>query len=85
MPAYNRMDIGVNFHKQKKHGIRTWNISVYNAYNRQNPFVVMWDTKRVVTDGQTDSGTYQTVKTKTILTQYSLFPIIPSVSYSYKF
>jgi outer membrane receptor for ferrienterochelin and colicin len=85
MPAYNRMDIGVNFHKQKKHGIRTWNISVYNAYNRKNPFIVMWDSKRVVTEGQTETGVYQTVKTKTILNQYSLFPIIPSVSYSYKF
>ena len=38
-------DISVNFHKQKKHGIRTWNISVYNVYNCKNPFIVYADYK----------------------------------------
>ena len=66
---YHRLDVGVNFHKQKKHGIRTWNISVYNAYNQLNPFIV-----------------YKSYKYNTPnLTQLSIFPIIPSVSYSYKF
>ena len=75
MGNYHRLDLSVNFHKQKKHGIRTWNISVYNVYNHKNPFIVY-------TDYGWDEAT-QTEKKK--LMQASLFPIIPSVSYSYKF
>ena len=75
MPSYHRLDLGVNFHKQKKHGIRTWNISVYNVYNRNNPWVVY-------TDYKWDEATQTEKKT---LMQVSIFPIIPSVSYSYKF
>ena len=59
----------------KEHGIRTWNISIYNAYNHNNPFIVY-------TDYKWDEAT-QTEKK--VLMQASLFPIIPSVSYSYKF
>lgn len=64
---YHRLDLSINFHKQKKHGIRTWNISVYNAYNHNNPFIVLPndDSKQLI--------------------QYSIFPIIPSISYSFKF
>jgi len=75
---YHRLDLGVNFHKKKKYGTRTWNISVYNAYNNNNPFLIMpkedynWDP---VTD------TYEIDKK---LIQISIFPIIPSISYSFK-
>jgi hypothetical protein len=76
---YHRMDIGMNFHKQLKRGKRTWNISVYNAYNQLNPFITTVDT----------SGSWnpvnETYTEKKVLKQYSLFPIIPSVSYTYKF
>ena len=75
MGNYHRLDLSVNFHKQKKHGIRTWNISVYNVYNHKNPFLVY-------TDYGWDEAT-QTEKKR--LMQASLFPIIPSVSYSFKF
>ena len=75
MGNYHRLDLSVNFHKQKKHGIRTWNISVYNVYNHKNPFIVY-------TDYGWDEAT-QTEKKR--LMQASLFPIIPSVSYSFKF
>ena len=77
LPSYHRLDISVNFHKKKKYGTRTWNISVYNAYNRQNPFIIYpkqfqhWDN--------------QGVEYTTVLMQRSLFPIIPSISYIYKF
>jgi hypothetical protein len=69
MPAYHRMDVSVNFHKQKKHGVRTWNISVYNLYSRQNPFLIY----RGYRYGSP------------VLKQLSLFPILPSVAYIYKF
>ncbi|MBW8325230.1 MAG: TonB-dependent receptor [Prolixibacteraceae bacterium] len=77
MPSYHRMDVGFNFHKQKKHGIRTWNIGFYNAYSRQNPFFLFFDS--------TSDEEYQSTGKSRVLKQLSLFPIIPSISYSYKF
>ena len=68
MPVYHRMDFSVNFNKQIKWGTRTWSISVYNVYNRSNPFYLFFDTK----DG---------VNNERVLKQVSLFTIIPSVSY----
>jgi outer membrane receptor for ferrienterochelin and colicin len=76
---YHRLDLGINFHKQKKHGIRTWSISVYNAYNNLNPFLVYPNS-----DYLYDRINNRYVEVKK-LTQLSIFPIIPSLSYSYKF
>jgi hypothetical protein len=77
-PAYHRLDLGVNFHKKKKHGTRTWNISVYNVYNRNNPFLVYAGNKETVLS----DGTYSSKK---VLKQISIFPIIPSITYIYSF
>jgi hypothetical protein len=68
---YHRLDLSLSFKKQKKWGERSWTVSVYNAYNRQNPFYV---------DFSSAVGT-----TKRRLYQHSLFPIIPSVIYTFKF
>lgn len=73
MAPYHRLDLGIQFHKQKKWGERTWEISVYNAYNRQNPFFYYNDTKSF---GSSNYG---------VLKQVSLFPAIPSLTYSFKF
>ena len=70
MPNYHRLDVGVNFHKQKKWGKRTWTFSIYNVYNRKNPFYLRF--------GRDENG-------DRALYQYSLFPIIPSISYKYDF
>lgn len=71
MPAYHKLDLAINFTKQKKSGSRTWNISLYNAYNRQNPFYLFYRVDRAD----------QRIK----LYQLSIFPIIPSVSYTRQF
>lgn len=71
LPAYHRMDISVNFHKQKKRGERTWSVSVYNLYNRRNAFFVYKDVSQ--------NGA------RVNLRQVSLFPILPSFSYNFKF
>lgn len=76
---YHRADIGVNFHKKKKRGIRTWNISVYNLYNQKNPFMVYSSSDD---NYNTNTGAYES---KRVFKQVTLFPIIPSVSYSFKF
>ncbi len=67
MPNYHRLDLGMSFKKEKKWWVRTWNIGVYNAYNRLNPYFVYIDNY----SGQAN--------------QVSLFPMIPSISYSFKF
>ena len=73
MAAYHRLDLGIQFNKLKKWGERIWEISVYNAYNRKNPFFYYNDTKMI---GNKQFG---------ILKQVSLFPVIPSITYSFKF
>ena len=40
MPNYHRLDLSFNFYKQKKRGERIWSISIYNAYNRLNPYFI---------------------------------------------
>lgn len=77
--SYHRMDLGVNFHKQKRWGLRTWNISIYNVYNQFNPFFV-YPASESVYDSQKGEHV-----TREVLKQATLFPIIPSVSYSVKF
>ncbi len=68
-PAYHRLDVVMNFTKEKKWGTRIIAIGVYNAYNRNNPFYI--DLK------QNSAGEVK-------VTQVSLFPILPSISYRFK-
>jgi hypothetical protein len=75
MPSYHRLDFGINFHKKLKRGERTWSLNIYNVYNRKNPYMITFD----------ETYDPQTNKTVTRLKQISLFPIIPSFSYSFKF
>ena len=84
MPATHRLDVGLNFHKKKKNGIATWSLSAYNAYNHHNPFYIYWDSGiqyYTYVDGELIIQGDSTTKLK----QFSLFPIIPSISYSFKF
>ena len=69
MGAYHRFDLGIQFHKQKKWGERTWEVSIYNVYNRKNPFFYY----------NFEENGYGRLK------KVSLFPIIPSITYSFKF
>lgn len=70
MPSYHRLDIGVNLHKETRYGSRTWSFGLYNAYSRRNPFFLYFSSDRY---------------NNTRLTQLSIFPIIPSVTYNFKF
>ncbi len=70
LPVYHRLDISIDFKKQTKKYFRTWSISIYNVYNRQNPYFLYFERDK-----------YNKLK----LYKFTLFPIIPSVSYSLKF
>jgi outer membrane receptor protein involved in Fe transport len=73
MGSYHRLDAGIQFHKQKKHWERIWEFSVYNAYNHKNPFFYYTEN---LTEKNKEYG---------VLRQVSLFPVIPSFTYSLKF
>lgn len=69
MPVYHRLDLGVNFIKEKKHCTRIWNFSIYNMYARKNPFFVY----------------YKTYTNPPGFSQLSILMFVPSVSYQIKF
>lgn len=70
MKPYHRLDIGIKFIKKFPSGReRTWDLSIYNAYSRRNPYFYFVST---------ENG-------KNVIKQVSLFPIIPSITYNFKF
>ncbi len=71
MAPYHRFDIAIQFHKHSKKYERIFELGAYNAYNRHNPFFYYTEY---------DANTNQTK-----LKQVSLFPIIPSISWTWKF
>ncbi len=77
--AYHRFDISLQFHKQKKRHERIWELSVYNLYNRRNPFFYNIVSSNVV------NPTTSKLETQTSLKRYSIFPVVPSLSYIFKF
>mgnify|MGYP001212056799 FL=1 len=83
-PSYHRLDLGVNLHKVKKRGTRTWSFSVYNAYCRLNPFFIYWGSE-YYEEPDPDNPGKMLYYSKPVLKKISVFPIIPSVSYSFKF
>ncbi len=77
---YHRLDLGVNFHKKTQRGnLRTWNVSIYNAYSQLNPFYIY------VWNKYTENPDTGERKKENVLRQATLFPIIPSVTYTIKF
>ena len=70
LPDYHRLDVGLNWHKRLADGkSRTLNVSVYNAYNRLNAFF----------------GTVDVANDKIVGSAYGIVPIIPSISYMWRF
>lgn len=67
---YHKLNLSAHFAKQKKHGTRVITVGVQNVYNRMNPYNVYYSTL--------DDGTI-------VLKKMTLFPIMPSISYSFKF
>lgn len=88
LPDYHRLDAGVTLYgkefktsidpdsgeevKTKKRFQSNWNFSVYNAYARENAFQISFR------ESETNPGQSEAV-------QLSLFKIIPSITYSFKF
>jgi hypothetical protein len=76
----HRLDLSFNWHRKFSDKVSsTLNLSIYNAYNNRNPFLVY-----VYTDSYYDYNRDETVETRT-LRQLTLFPIIPTLSYAISF
>ena len=77
MKPFHHLDIGVQFirpHK-KNRGQSIFEVSIYNVYNHRNPFIYF-------VGRDYDPNTHQEVP---CLKQISIFPIIPTFTYHFKF
>ena len=73
LPAYNRLDIGATLLAKKTAKYESsWNFSVYNVYGQSNPYDIIF---------QTDPNNAN----KTQVLQTTLFKMVPSVTYNFKF
>jgi len=75
MPDYHRLDLSVTWrekYKPEKKWHSEFNVSLYNAYNRKNPYVINFQSEPNNPDVTYAESTY-------------LFGIIPSFTYNFKF
>lgn len=72
---YHRLDLGAVYKIGSRRN-QDLTLSIYNAYNRRNAYFVFFDTVR---DKATDRITGFAAK------QVSLFPVIPSLTYNFRF
>jgi hypothetical protein len=73
MPGYHRLDLGITWiRRQTEKFESSWNFSVYNAYGRENAYFISFRQNK-------DNPEL------TEAVQISLFKVIPSISYKFKF
>lgn len=75
MRSYHRLDLALNWRFRMRRGEHVLNVGVFNAYNRKNPFFIYFD----------NHGYHPHGEAGTVAKQVSLFPVIPSLSYNFKF
>jgi len=75
MPPSHRMDMGITYRFAPKRGEADLTFSIYNLYNRQNPYFIYYDTIR--NDGD------EIIKFKAM--QVSLLPMIPSLTFNFNY
>lgn len=71
------MDLAANFTPRPnstKKFKSTWAFSIYNVYNRKNPFFINYDLDSDLATGRAKATAYK----------ISLFPVIPSVTWNFK-
>ncbi len=76
MPLYHRMDLSLTYLARKTEKFESsFNLSVYNVYNRANPFYIYFE----ITGNVYDYNLKITPK------QVSIFPILPSITWNFRF
>lgn len=79
LPPYHRLDLAAIYTPKPNSTKKlkgSWTFSIYNVYSRQNPYIIYLDTQGGV---NTSNGVQLKVK------QISIFPILPSITYNFKF
>ncbi len=77
MPAYHRLDLGVNFNwPTKRGGKHLLSVGTYNTYDRRNPYFIF---------SEQNLANNSPGNTEIVLKQASLFPLLPSFSYGIQF
>jgi outer membrane receptor for ferrienterochelin and colicin len=72
---YHRADAGVSYKLRPRWGEASIQLGVYNLYNRRNAYFVYFE--RLPQNGSQEL--------KLVARQVSLFPVLPSISFTYKF
>jgi hypothetical protein len=76
MPPYHRLDLSATRARiTPKGNVSSWNFSIYNVYNRANPFYIYFETEGDLDNYRLD------IEPKIV----SLFPVIPSISWRFEF
>ncbi len=75
LAPYHRADLGATYIMKRKKYYSDITISVYNLYNRRNPYFIYFSPEGNIASGNLD------LKAK----QVSLFPVLPSVTWNFKF
>jgi hypothetical protein len=77
LPAYHRLDFSATYtpqHEKPRKWEGSWTFSVYNVYNHDNPYFLYVDNSGTVTTG-----------IKVTVYEVHILPILPSVTYNFKF
>ncbi len=83
MAPYHRLDVGLIKKYQSKGRWKSELVfNIYNLYSRRNPFFIYFDNE---VETFIDSSGNEAQRVKYVAKQTSLFPIIPSVTYNFKF
>lgn len=81
LPDYHRLDIGLVWKFFHRWGASDLTFSIYNAYNRRNAYFIFVET---ITQGEDNNQTlFDTQRFQA--RQVTLFPIIPTLTYNFKF
>jgi hypothetical protein len=75
LPDYHRLDLSVTLKNKKKPNRKwesEWNLSVYNVYNRKNPYSITFREKKDNPE-------------ETEAVMFYLFPVLPAITYNFKF
>lgn len=79
LPAYHRLDLSAIYSPKRndtrKKWYTEWVFSIYNAYSRKNPYFIYFDQEGSLND----NNLHVTAR------QVSIFPIIPAVTYNFRF
>ncbi|MBK6629057.1 MAG: TonB-dependent receptor [Flavobacteriales bacterium] len=91
MAPYHRLDLAITLNNKEQRKVKdkstgevtyrtrrwrsSWTLSVYNVYNRANPYFIYFDNEGNVADGSL----------QVVAKQVSLFSILPSITWNFKF